>query len=251
MEQNIHKDHRKRVRELVERVGLKNLPEHQQLEYLLMFAMPRIDVNPLSHRLIKKFGSLTNVLNASPSQLEAVEGCGKILSRYLNTFKQVIDIYSEKVVVKPKEKLSSPYETSQFFISKLRSLENEEILLAMIDNKGKLLALESIGKGNDFSASLSTSEIFSALNKYNASNFVLAHNHPHSNAMPSLNDDNLTKSVYISATLSGKKLCDHVIVGKTDYYSYAESGVLACFDNDLRELGTVRPQDNRGTFYGI
>lgn len=250
MEQNIHKDHRKRVRELVNKVGLKNLPEHQQLEYLLMFAMPRIDVNPLAHRLIKKFGSLTNVLNASPSQLESIEGCGKILSQYLSCFKDVIDIYSEKITTKPKEKLSSPYETSQFFISKLRNLDNEEVLLAILDNKGRLINLEKIGKGNDFSATLSTSEIFSLLSKYNASNFVLAHNHPSTTASPSLNDDNLTRSVYISASLSGKKLCDHLIIGKNDYYSYAESGVLRFFEKELKDLGTIKPQD-RGIFYGI
>ena len=40
------------------------MPEHQLLELLLTYAIPRRDVNPLAHRLIERYGSLAAVLKA-------------------------------------------------------------------------------------------------------------------------------------------------------------------------------------------
>jgi len=40
---------------------------------LLTYAMPRIDVNPVAHELINKFGSLANVFDASYEELQDVQ----------------------------------------------------------------------------------------------------------------------------------------------------------------------------------
>lgn len=50
--------------------------EHQVLELLLFFALPRKDTNPIAHRLLKKFGSIAGVFNAPLSELQSVEGVG-------------------------------------------------------------------------------------------------------------------------------------------------------------------------------
>ena len=76
-EKNIHAGHRRRVKaEFLER-GLSGLPAHRVLELLLFYAIPRGDVNPLAHRLVDHFGSLTGVFHATYEQLLEVEGIGE------------------------------------------------------------------------------------------------------------------------------------------------------------------------------
>ena len=58
---NVHKGHRSRLREKVKAGGLATFSQHEVLELLLTFAIPRRDVNPLAHALIREFGSLHNV----------------------------------------------------------------------------------------------------------------------------------------------------------------------------------------------
>jgi DNA repair protein RadC len=55
---------------------------------------------------------------------------------------------------------------------------------------------------------------------------VLVHNHPSGNPEPSAGDDNATSDLLRACKLVGLVLLDHVIVGESDHYSYADSGRL-------------------------
>ena len=59
---NIHAGHRTRMKETFLENGMKSFSEVEKLEFLLFFAIPQKDVNPLSHALLDEFGSLENVL---------------------------------------------------------------------------------------------------------------------------------------------------------------------------------------------
>ena len=71
-----HEGHRARLRESFIETGIEGMADHQVLELLLTYALPRVDVNPLAHRLLDRFGSLEGVLSAKPDQLQQVKGIG-------------------------------------------------------------------------------------------------------------------------------------------------------------------------------
>ena len=60
----IHKNHRERMKELFCKNGFNGFSEIQKLEFILYFAIPQKDTNPLAHKLLDEFGSLNNVLCA-------------------------------------------------------------------------------------------------------------------------------------------------------------------------------------------
>ena len=62
-----------------------------------------------------------------------------------------------------------------------------------------------------------------------AAAIVLAHNHPSGNPEPSLGDDETTQDIDTGARLVGLVLIDHVVIGETEHYSYADSGRLQEF----------------------
>ena len=63
-EKDIHKEHRKRLRERFDK-DPGGFTKHELLELLLFYAIPRRNVNPVAHKLLAKYGSVKNVLRAT------------------------------------------------------------------------------------------------------------------------------------------------------------------------------------------
>ena len=66
MNDSIHGGHRARMKKRYLEQGLDGFEDHEALELLLFYALPRVDVNPLAHALLKRFGSFHGVLDAPP-----------------------------------------------------------------------------------------------------------------------------------------------------------------------------------------
>ena len=58
----------------------------------------------------------------------------------------------------------------------------------------------------------------------NAAACICAHNHPSSDPTPSLEDRLLTQRLRQGAELLGITLLDHLVLGETAYYSFADEG---------------------------
>ena len=54
----------------------------------------------------------------------------------------------------------------------------------------------------------------------------MSHNHPDGIALPSREDDAITKQVSAALYSVGIPLVDHIIVAGDDFVSYADSGML-------------------------
>ena len=87
--------HRERLRKRFDADDGKSMADYELLEFVLMGIIPRKDVKPISKRLIKKFGNLCNVLNASSKELKEVEGIGERVGSYL----KAICRCSERILV--------------------------------------------------------------------------------------------------------------------------------------------------------
>ena len=74
---SVHEGHRQRKKEQFREHGLDAFADHEALELLLYYAIPRQDTNPIAHRLIERFGSLEGVFSAPAYELQKVEGVGE------------------------------------------------------------------------------------------------------------------------------------------------------------------------------
>ena len=59
-----------------------------------------------------------------------------------------------------------------------------------------------------------------------ASGVIVAHNHPSGNLNPSESDVKITKKIKEAGNLLDIQLLDHLIIYDSDYYSFADNGVL-------------------------
>ena len=220
MEKHEHYGHRSRLRERVRYEGLDHFQDYQVLEYVLSFAIPYKDTNPIAHKLIRKFGSFKNVLEASCEELQKVEGLGEATAQYLSTLTDIFNFYSKQANEK-NVLLTSPKFNFDYFKNVFKGKIVEEFYVALLAPNGRLVSCHKVGEGNAVEVKLATRSIAKLILDNKVHNVIIAHNHPRGDASPSEADDALTEALTISLAVTQSKLLDHIIIGEGDtFYSY-------------------------------
>ena len=220
---SIHKDHRKHMRERFLREGLDGFTEVQILELLLFYVIPRIDTNPIAHRLIDHFGSLAQVLEAPVEELEKVEGIGPNAALLLSLITAVSRVYAVNRAEKQKI-LRTIDDCGEYLKSFFIGRRTEVVYLLCLDAKCKVLGCRQVGEGSVNSANVPIRRIVELALGLNASSVVLAHNHPSGLALPSGEDVSTTRRVAAALSTVDIPLVDHIIVADDDFVSLVASG---------------------------
>lgn len=229
MSQNIHSGHRERLRRRLEKEGIDSFESHEVLELLLYYSIPRADTNPIAHRLLERFGSLSAVLEAPRSELLKVEGIGQGSATLLSmipeiTRKYMIDKNSKKAV------LDSPEKIYEFIKPYFIGCENERLYLICLDMKCKVLNCVLLGEGSNNSVIADVRLICRTALDCGATCVALAHNHSHGFAVPSTNDIMVTKNLTGALKAMSVEVADHIIVTNDDFASMRRMGFFANFD---------------------
>ena len=219
---SIHKDHRQRLRDRFLKEGLDNFDELYVLELLLFYCIPRIDTNPIAHRLLDHFGSLNNVLNATAEELEKVEGIGKNTSTFLSLITQVGRYYQVKQS-EPGKILRTIDQCGNYLVPYFYGREQETVFMLCLDAKCKVICCKMVGEGSVNSANIPVRRVVEMALAANATTVVLAHNHPSGLAIPSADDIQTTQRIAAALETVEIVLADHIVVSKDDYVSIAQS----------------------------
>ena len=222
-EKNLHAGHRSRAVELL----LNNadaLTDHQILEVLLFYVIPRQDTNPLAHKLIKIFGDLDGVFSASLTQLSAVEGVGERVSAFLLAMGEVLKRGRKKQVMKLD--FSTPQRTKEYLVNLLGEEKNEKFIMLLLDKKYSLIAKVEFTDNERHKVSAEIPELVSALNVYKPYYAILTHNHTSGDCSPTKEDDLSTKKINLLCELNGVNLVDHVIVSGNKTFSYKGENLI-------------------------
>ena len=220
----LHDGHRARKKEQFRRHGLDGFADHEVLELLLYYAIPRRDTNETAHRLLQKFGSLQNVFSAGAEELARVEGVGESAALFLTLLPAV-----QKRAARSggREKvLNSVDKCGRFFLELLAHQRQETLYQACLDAKGKLLSCKRLSQGSADCTALSVRQVVENALLSDASAVVLAHNHPSGVALPSENDRAVTLWVRDALKAIDIRLLDHIIVADGDFVSMNQSGYL-------------------------
>jgi DNA repair protein RadC len=103
----------------------------------------------------------------------------------------------------------------------------EEFKILLLNRANMVLGIASISRGGIAGTVIDTRIIFQYALKANASQIVLAHNHPSGSLKPSDADIAVTKKVHEAGKIFDIRLLDHLIISPDDrYYSLADEG---CF----------------------
>ena len=216
--------HRQRLKERFRAEGLDHFEEHQVLELLLFYCIPRQDTNPIAHALLERFGSLSQVLEAPAEELEKVPGIGSNAATFLALTTAVGRYYLVNRSMQPVL-LSTIEQCGQYLVPFFYGRRNETVYLLCLDAKCKVLCCKEVGEGSVNSAGVPIRKIVETALGANATTVVLAHNHPSGLAIPSGDDISTTRRVAAALDVVEIGLADHIIVADDDFVSLAQSGV--------------------------
>ena len=218
----MHEGHRARVKKRFLEEGLDHFSDIQALELLLFYALPRVDTNPIAHGLLDRFGSLSQVLEASPEELCKVPGVGENGALLLNLIPQMGRFYMTDRA-KSATILTSLEQCAEFLVPRFFGRKLETVFLLCLDAKCKVLCCKELGEGSVNSTGLSIRRVVETALGVNASSVVLAHNHPSGLAIPSPEDIQTTRRIAMALQAVEITLVDHIIVADDDYVSIAMS----------------------------
>lgn len=208
---SIHAGHRQRLRERLLTGGMDALAPHEMLELLLSYSMPRVDVNPLAHQLVDRFGSLSGVMEASEAELTAEPGVGERTACLI----RLIPTIARRCAIDQAQK-STTYDTVGKLVDYLRpffsGLTTEVVYLVLLDNGMHMIDCCCIAEGSVNSSAVTIRRIAELALYDHAACVVLAHNHPKGVAVPSSTDIDVTRQIESALGVLGIPLLEHLVI---------------------------------------
>lgn len=228
---NVHEGHRERMRNKYVNKGIEVFEQHEILEMLLFYAIPRKNTNDIAHRLLEACGSLSAVFDA-PIDILMQQGLSYNAAVLLHMIPDLSRAYqSDKF--DNEEKIITDENIGKKMVH-LFAGKNEECVYAFfLDAKGKEKYSGIISKGDSSSAPLFSKDIVSIAARCKAVTVIIAHNHPSGVAFPSRADLEATADIADALDTIGIHLADHIIVADRDYISLSSTPPFSrMFDYD-------------------
>lgn len=216
-EKNLHEGHRNRLKNRFLENGLDKFEPHNILELLLFYSIPRKDTNDIAHELIEKFGSLSAVFDANIEDLVTVN----YITENSATLIKLIPAISRAYVVDKTshiKRFSNIEYIKEFLLSIYHGEKNENVYALFLSNSFDLLGYEKIHEGSVNSSAVDVRKVLELTFKFNASMFILAHNHPNGSVYPSMEDIETTGQLMNIFAPFNIPIVEHFVVNEIDCY---------------------------------
>ena len=213
----MHEGHRERLKERFLENGLLGFADHELLELLLCFAIPRKDTNPLAHKLLEAFGSLGGVLNAHPLDLMAVDGIGKNAAALLS----LLRLLPRRVRLSTTQNalIRSPQTAVNHLCALCAGAKTEQFYVLMLNSQHRLKYTLRLNEGTVNQSTVYPRTVVEGALRHGAAAVILAHNHPSGDIEPSVEDIETTDRMRAALASIGIRMLEHFVVGEDAAYA--------------------------------
>ncbi len=216
-EKNLHEGHRNRLKNRFLENGLDSFQQHNILELLLFYSIPRRDTNDIAHELIERFGSLSAVFDADVEELTKVS----YITENSATLIKLIPAISRAYLMDKAshiKKMNNVDLIKQYLVSLFHGEKNEVVYILLLNNNLDLVCHHKIHEGSVNSALVDVRRVMELVFKANASMVILAHNHPNGTAFPSMEDIQTTGNLMSIFQPFNIPIIEHFVVNEFDCY---------------------------------
>lgn len=102
----------------------------------------------------------------------------------------------------------------------------ENFVALHLDAKNRIICYDTVSIGSLNASVVHPREVYKTVLLSSAAAVLFIHNHPSGDTKPSREDIEITKRLKDAGELLGIRVLDHLIVGETGYYSFANDGIL-------------------------
>lgn len=206
-------------REKLLKYGPKNLTMDELLAIIIRKGTREKNVFEISKEISKKY-SLKDLFFMDVNQLCELDGIGEVTAVTLKAVFELGFRFHKEALEKENLKLDSPDKVYDLLYDEMAISDKEMVKCISLNSKLNPISIDTISIGTANQSILHPRDIFKVAIRNNAISILIIHNHPSGDSEPSMIDYDVTKKIEKSGELLGIKLADHIIIGKSEYYSF-------------------------------
>ena len=212
-----------RPREKLVAKGAENLKDSELLAILLRTGKAGKNVIEVASQILTKH-SKKRLLQMTYQDLVKIGGIDSAKATTLlaafELAKRALEVNDTNLptIATPKDAVAQLIE--------LRQNKKEHFVVLYLNARRQLIHKETISVGTLNANLVHPREVFEPALKNSAAQVVVAHNHPSGDPDPSEDDRMITKKLADAGNMMGIEVMDHVIMGKSSYFSFKEQKLL-------------------------
>jgi DNA repair protein RadC len=217
--------HRQRLRDRFIKNGAEALQDYELLELVLFTAIPQKDVKPLAKDLLKKFGSLPELMSAPLNELSRIDGIKETTATALKAMIALAQRGMKRELL-GKPILNTWPRLMDYCLGTMAHQTREYFRILFLNKKNELMADEILSSGTVDHTAAYPREIMKRALEVSATALILVHNHPSGDSQPSNPDIMMTKQIIDAGRPFSIVIHDHIIVSKAGTSSMKQLGLL-------------------------
>ena len=179
----------------------------------------------LARALLSRFGSLRKLAAASIAELSQQAGIGPAKAAEIQALFQIARRFVDQRI-QPGDAYCCAEDAFHHFHERLCDYRKEVFLALLLDSKNRLIREVKISEGSLSASIVHPREVFAPILKESAAAVLFVHNHPSGDPTPSHEDIEITKRLKQVGDLMGVRVLDHIIIGRGEYISLADRGLV-------------------------
>lgn len=216
-----HDRHRMRMRRKL--FSRSHLEDHELLEMLLFYSLPRINTNEISHSLLSEHGSLIKLLSAEPSRLTKSRGIGEHSAALCMLVSETVKRCLLELCDTNKL-LTSSCELNKYLCALFLGTHEEQAYVIGFSAKGKLLISTRIGDGLYDEGSIQAKRAIVKLCRLECKNAIIVHNHPSGILKASEMDTITAEKLNTLFGRAGIRIRGHYVYADGGHVQFATTG---------------------------
>lgn len=224
-DKKIHSGHRERLRQRLLETAGRGFCDHELLELLLFYALPRVNTNETAHYLIERFGSLSGVITASPDDLAAMKGISANTAQFLRLVDKLCAMYTSESGSRVRFKDIG--ELRSYAAAYFEKSDSDICLLLNISPHYQLLNTVAYPTGQLASGEISQRELTETALRNKFRLIVMAVNHPGGIAVPTARDYKIAREFDEALAPLDSVLHDFIVCAGSSTFSMRETGAYS------------------------
>lgn len=184
----IHEGHRARMRAKLSAHGPDIFDTYELLEMLLYYSVPYKDTNPISKRLLYRFGSLDGVLRADIDELTEVDGVGRTTAELIKTVGEASGLLGGAIYTDTRRVFHKFMDAGKFFVNYFSDIKDYRVALLLLDNGMRMLDAVTLYNVDYEYAAIKPESFINMAIRSRAASVITAHFHPNGPLYPTQGD---------------------------------------------------------------
>lgn len=187
----------------------------------------------LSREILKTFRNFRMISTLETADLKKIKGLGLAKIARIKAAIEIGKRFTEETLEGENPIVRTSREIAGIMMPRMRDLPMEVLNAVFLNSQNRIISICEIVEGTVNKVHPMIRKIFYKAIKENAVSLICCHNHPSGEVCPSPQDCDFTKRLCEIGNVLEIPVLDHLIIGKKDYYSFADSG-------KMRDIGEER-----------